>query len=162
MSCFCWVHGTGKNNSLIQLDRCFPVTAALFTAVPTVFVRLSSSPENTGPHPGALFPPGRPFLVCQVICCLPFCFSPASFCPRVTALATKRKGSATAAAACAKCAGVPNTRAPDRPERLYPLHLNCRTRSSSHVTGARPDRRNLSDCSLWLSGLLTFSPSSTA
>lgn len=60
-----------------------------------------------------------------------------------------------------KSAGVSSARALNRPERFYPLHLNCRTRCSSHVTGARPDHRNLSDCSLWLSGLLTFSPSST-
>lgn len=51
-------------------------------------------------------------------------------------------------------------RACNRAARFYPFHLNCRTRSSSHVTGARPDRRNHSDCSLWLGGLLTFSPSS--
>lgn len=60
-----------------------------------------------------------------------------------------------------KSAGVSSARALNRPERFYPLHLNCRTGCSSHVTGARPDHRNLPDCSLWLSGLLTFSPSST-
>lgn len=60
-----------------------------------------------------------------------------------------------------KSAGVSSARALNRPERFHPLHLNCRTGCSSHVTGARPDHRNLSGCSLWLSGLLTFSPSST-
>lgn len=87
----------GKKSSLIQLDRCFPVTPALFTAVATVFVRLSSSSEHTELHPGALFPPGEPLLVRQVICCLlPLCFWPALFSPQATALATNCKGWAAA------------------------------------------------------------------
>lgn len=144
----------GKKSSLIQLDRCFPVTPALFTAIATVFVRLSSSSEYTEPHPGALFPPGEPFLVRQVICCLSLLQAGLVFsCP------PHKQG--VSGGVAHKSAGVWSARALHRPERFYPLHLNCRTGCSSHVTGARPDHRNLSDCSLWLSGLLTFSPSST-
>lgn len=69
------------------------MTPALFTAVATVFVRLSSSSEYTETHPGTLFPPGEPFLVRQVICSLlSSCFSPVLF---ATALA-KYKGLAAA------------------------------------------------------------------
>lgn len=90
-----------EKKTLVWLDdRCFPVTPALFTRVPTVFAGLSSSSEYTElsePHPGNLFPPREPFLVRQVMCwVLVALLLTALLSPRVIALAIKCRRSAAA------------------------------------------------------------------